>query len=86
MFGVTRRDGHSGSFRDGGDEGVIEGCVLGNPIGREDPGRRQVERQHPVGKGGQDILLEPATQDGSLLGVSSLLDDHSALDLRDGEC
>jgi hypothetical protein len=41
VFGVACREGRSGSFRDDGDEGVVEGCV--RPIGREDPGRRQVE-------------------------------------------
>ena len=71
---------------DGGDEGVAERCVLGNPICRENPGRRQVERQYPVGEGGQNVLVEPSTQDGSLVGVGSLFGDHSALDLRDGEC
>ena len=61
VFGVPRRDDHLCRLRDGGDEGVVERRVLGDPTGREKSGGRQVERQHPAGERGQDVLLEPAT-------------------------
>ena len=69
-----------------GIEGVVERCVLGDPVGREDSGRRQVEREHPVGKRRQNVLVEPATQDRSLLSVGAFPGNDSPLDFRDGEC
>ena len=52
---VSRRYRHTFGLRDGGDERVIEGCGLGNPVGREDARSWQVKWQDAVGKRGQEL-------------------------------
>lgn len=86
VIGVPCGDGHLCSLGNGGDEGVVERCMLGNPVGRENPRRRQVEGQNPVGERGQDVLGEAAAQDRLLPSVRSLLGDQSSFDLGDGGC
>lgn len=73
MPGVPGDHGHLGRLGDGGDEGVIEGGLLGNPVCREDPRGRQIEREDPVGERRQDLPVEPWDAHVHRLGNLTLL-------------
>lgn len=79
--GVPGDDGHLGGLGDGSDECVVEWGVFGDSVGGQDPCGSQVERQHPVGEGRQNVVFEPAAQDLALEPVGAFLRDHAAFDL-----
>lgn len=52
VSGVARHDSFVGSLGDGGGQRVVVGRMLGHPIGGQDAGRVQIERQCAAGEYG----------------------------------
>jgi hypothetical protein len=85
MPGVARGHRHACRLSNRRDECVVEWRMIWYPVAGKDPGGRKIERQDPICEGGQDLTVEPSTQDRALSGVGSLLGDDAPFDLADGE-
>jgi hypothetical protein len=81
---MAGRHGHVADHCGGGDQGIAPGSRVGHKQGCTPLHHGGVHRQHMARNGRQHMLIQPSPEQGVLLGVAALHQQHAGFQFQDG--